>query len=62
MTLYRLRGDEDPEKDTSDKPDPAYLEYLLLRRDALIMELRGLDKILITYGKLSRETLPRRVR
>lgn len=38
--------------------DPATVEYLEVRRRALIMELRGIERVLIRAGKLARETLP----
>lgn len=43
-------------------PLDVYLDGLENRRDALIMELRGIDRQLVTYGRLKVETLPRRVR
>ena len=32
------------------------------RRDEVIMELRRLERTLIRYGRLKRESLPRRIR
>lgn len=43
-------------------PLAVYLDGLENRRNALIVELRGIDRQLVAYGRLKMETLPRRVR
>ncbi len=39
-----------------------WLDYLQSKRDALIMELRAIERPLVKYGRLRNETLPRRAR
>lgn len=62
--LYRVLGGDnghsEPRPDTV--PLDVYLDGLENRRDALIMELRGIDRQLVAYGRIKVETLPRRVR
>lgn len=63
--LVRKEDDEQPaETQPASAPAPlgAWLDQLEARRDALIMELRGIDKTLIEYGRLKQETIPRRNR
>lgn len=43
-------------------PLPAWLDLLQLERDTLIARLRGIDAVLIANGRLSHETIPRRIR
>lgn len=43
-------------------PLPVWLDALENERDALIMRLRGIDSILVTYGRLRHETISRRIR
>ena len=45
-----------------DKLPGAFLDYLMARRAALIMELRQIDGVLVESGRLQHETLERRVR
>jgi hypothetical protein len=46
----------------SNVPLDAWLDNIEAERDALIMQIRSKDNILITFGRLKRETIPRRVR
>lgn len=39
-----------------------WLDYLQTQRDALIMQLRAVERPLVRYGRLKTETLPRRSR
>ena len=39
-----------------------WLDYLEVRRQALIMELRAIDKPLIQHGRLRAYTLPKRIK
>ena len=39
-----------------------WLDLLEADRDALIMRLRAIDRVLIAHGRLAGETLPRRRR
>lgn len=39
-----------------------WLDYLQSKRDALIMELRAIERPLVQHGRLRNETLPRRIR
>lgn len=43
-------------------PLDVWLDQQEAERDALIMRLRQIDKVLVEFGRLKRETLPRRVR
>jgi hypothetical protein len=40
----------------------AFLDDKVAERDRVIMQLRQLDRLLIQFGRLKQETLPRRVR
>ena len=64
--LYRLRnGDDDlPSAHFSQPPISVgeWLDFLETRRNALIMELRGIDRHLVHHGRIRAETLPRRAR
>jgi hypothetical protein len=40
----------------------AWLDYLELRRQVLIMELRGVERTLKVNGRLRRESLPTRAK
>lgn len=51
----------DPEVQPPAMPDEL-LDYLQLKRDSLIMDLRAIEKLLVQYGRLRNETLPRRIR
>lgn len=39
-----------------------WLDDLTVQRDTLIMRLRQVEKVLVRYGRLKKETLPRRWR
>ena len=39
-----------------------WLDYLQIQRDALIMQLRAIERPLVQHGRIRAETLPRRVR
>ena len=57
MGVYRLtRGP----KDEDEREDDVFLEYLEIERQALIMRLRAIERVLIHAGKLRRESLPTR--
>ncbi|MGB5059703.1 MAG: hypothetical protein WBO48_13450 [Candidatus Promineifilaceae bacterium] len=64
MSLYRLRSSENGQDEGQPEivPLAVYLDGLENRRNALIVELRGIDRQLVAYGRLKGETLPRRVR
>lgn len=52
-----------PESDTQiPAVQDDWLDYLQSKRDALIMELRAIDQILVKHRRLRNETLPRRIR
>ena len=63
MTLYRVRSENGQhEKPDNTVPVDVYLADLQNERDCLISRLRHIDKVLIEYGKIKDETIPRRVR
>lgn len=63
MSVRRLldRGDDEQPQPVS-VPLTEWLEDLMMERDALIMRLRFLEKMLIRHGRLTNESLSRRER
>ena len=59
--VERLLQRDDSEV-TKPRLTDAERDYLMVRRAALIMELRGIDRILVEDGTLKEETLERRIR
>ena len=59
---------EDPNGDGAELPPVdavalgEWLDYLEIRRQALIVELRAIDRPLIKYGRLRAYTLPKRIK
>ena len=43
-------------------PLETWLDNIEAERDALIMQIRSKDRILMSFGRLKHETIPRRVR
>ena len=63
MSLYRVSSKNGTHKEVDNTvPIEVYLADLKNERDCLISRLRHIDKVLIDYGKLKDETIPRRVR
>lgn len=61
-SVERLLIHDEGEDDPRMVPLAVFLDWVETRRDSMIMELRDLDKILIRYGRLRTETIPRRQR
>ena len=57
-----LRRDSLYEKPSLFKSPDVALDWMEVRRETLIKELRTIDKILVENGRLKEETLARRVR
>lgn len=55
-------GSADDRREIDRPESETWLDYLEHRRDALIMELRWIDELLIQSGRLEKETIRRRVR
>ena len=63
MSLYRVSSKNGTHKEVDNTvPIEVYLADLKNERDCLISRLRHIDKVLIEYGKIKDETIPRRVR
>ena len=63
MSLYRVSSKNGTHKEVDNTvPIEVYLADLQNERDCLISRLRHIDKVLIEYGKIKDETIPRRVR
>ena len=63
MSLYRVSSKNGTHKEVDNTvPVDVYLADLQNERDCLISRLRHIDKVLIEYGKIKDETIPRRVR
>lgn len=63
MSLIRVSGQNGTHKEIDDTvPIDVYLADLKNERDCLISRLRHVDRVLIDYGILKDETIPRRVR
>ena len=63
MSLYRIRSENGhQEKPDNTVPIDVYLSDLKNERDCLISRLRHIDRVLIDYGILKDETIPKRVR
>lgn len=62
--LVRMLGPDNGRVEARPETVPldVYLDGLETRRNALIVELRGIDRQLVQFGRLKMETLPRRVR
>lgn len=57
--LYNEGEGPDPETTV---PLADWLDTLEAERDAVIMRLRQIDRVLVKHGRLSSETIPRRNR
>jgi len=56
-------GDADrPELPPDGAPLADWLDYLMIRRQALIAELRAIDRPLVKHGRLRAYTLPKRIK
>ena len=63
MSLYRVSSKNGTHKEVDNTvPIEVYLADLQNERDCLISRLRHIDKVLIEYGKIKDETIPRRIR
>ena len=64
MSVRRLL--DRPEGEPEPEPQPAmlgdWLALLEIERSSLIAQVRAIERILVKYGRLSGETLPRRIR
>ena len=64
MGIYRpLHDAGEPELPPAEGvPLDEYLDYLAIRRQTLIMELRAIEKPLVRYKRLRMYTLPKRIK
>ncbi len=61
--LYRLRREDGEGDGMSPSVDlEEWLMVLETRRNALIMELRSIDRVLLQHGRIRVETIQRRIR
>jgi hypothetical protein len=60
--LPRREHEADGQEPPEFVPLAIWLESLEWERDAVIMRLRQIERVLVQYGRLDGETLPRRVK
>ena len=62
MTLYRVGHENGDKQKPNEVPLEIWLRNLENERDCCISRLRHIDKVLVEYGRLKSETIPRRIR